>query len=169
MGALAEALSADAQFRRDFDLVASAAACILACDTGLATDADTAVRLAGQRPGAFALKQAVLASRRSSLKYHARDVVNQLVKRLRTGGNLIRTRGRVQFFEIDEDMLFVLVAVVCGDREIPFNAFLRGLTKYGLKPQDAAERAVLADSLERLGMLKRYSDAGESTYVRYSD
>jgi DNA phosphorothioation-dependent restriction protein DptG len=142
---------------------------VLACETGLADSAESAVRLASKKPGAFALREVTLASRRSSLKYRGRDVVNQLVKREATGGILVRTRGNVQFFEVDEDMLFLLVAVICSEKEIPYSLFLEGLLRYGLEPQDAGERATLADALERLGMLRRYSDAGESTYVRYVD
>jgi DNA phosphorothioation-dependent restriction protein DptG len=38
---------------------------------------------------------------------------------------------------------------------------------YGLAPQDAREEDLLADALQRLGLLDRYSDAGEATYVRH--
>lgn len=164
---LAKLLRQDSGFRERFDIAVSGVACLVACETGLATTAEDAARFGARRPGLFALREAVLASRRSSLKYHARDVVNQLVKREAVGGILIRTRGNVQFFEIDEEMLLVLVAVICENREIPYSEFLVGLRRYGLAPQDSAERLKLADALERLGMLRRYSDAGESTYVRY--
>jgi hypothetical protein len=165
--ALASTLRTTQQFRHDFDLAAAGVACVLACEGGIAKSAVDGARLATKRPGPFALREIVLASRRSSLKYRGRDVVNQLVKREAVGGILIRTRGNVQFFEVDEDMLLIFVAVICGEREIPYTDFLAGLRRYGLAPQDSSERTLLADALERLGMLRRYSDAGESTYVRY--
>jgi DNA phosphorothioation-dependent restriction protein DptG len=94
-------------------------------------------------------------------------VVHQLVKR-ESGGSLIRSHGnRVTFFELDEEFLFLLVKLVCKDQEVPFDDFLVGLYSYGLTPQDDAERQRLAEALERLGMLTRYSDAGESTYVKH--
>jgi hypothetical protein len=167
--ALATQIREDDHFRADFDLAAAGAACEIALATGLALTPDEAVRLARRKPGVFALQETMLASKRRDLKYRGRDVVNQLVKPKASGGILIRTRGNVQFFEIDEDMLFLLVAVICRLEEMPFTEFLRRLRRYGLEPQDTQERSVLADALERLGMLRRYSDAGDSNYVRYPD
>jgi hypothetical protein len=166
---LATRIRQDEQFRTDFNLVAAGAACEVALAAGLADSPEGAVKFARRSPGAFALQEAILASKRRDLKYRGRDVVNQLVKPKASGGILIRTRGNVQFFEIDEDMLFVLVAVICRNEELPYAEFLRKLNRYGLEPQDRQERSVLADALERLGMLRRYSDAGESIYVRYPD
>jgi len=47
------------------------------------------------------------------------------------------------------------------------SSFLPALREYGLAPQDAAEEQLLANALQRLGLLDRYSDAGEATYVRH--
>jgi hypothetical protein len=164
---LAAAARGDADFARDFNAAAAAFAALHALETELASTASEAAAYALRPPGLFALRESVLASRRSRLKYHSRDVVNQLAKR-ESGGSLIRTRGRVTFFELDEDFLWLLVRLVCGEREVSFAAFIAGLRDYGLAPQDAGEEARLADALEHLGMLHRYSDAGESIYVRHN-
>lgn len=124
------------------------------------------VALGTRRPGLFALREAVVATRRTRLRHTSRDVVNQLAKR-EAGGSLIRTRGPATFFELDEDFLFLVVKLICGDGEVDFATFLHQLNRYGLVPQDGEERALLADALERLGMLRRYSDAGESIYVHH--
>lgn len=109
----------------------------------------------------------MLTARRGRLKHTSRDVVNQLAKRA-FGGSLIRSNGtRVTFFELDEDYLFLLVKLVCGGGELAYEEFLAGLELYGLAPQDGDERDRLAATLEAMGMLTRYSDAGESTYVRH--
>ncbi len=124
------------------------------------------VALGTRRPGLFALREAVIATRRTRLRHTSRDVVNQLAKR-ESGGSLIRTRGPATFFELDEDFLFLVVKLICQDGEVDFATFLHELTRYGLAPQDEEEKGLLADALERLGMLRRYSDAGESIYVHH--
>ena len=53
------------------------------------------------------------------------------------------------------------------EADLPFREFLIGLAAYGLVPQHTAEEEQLARALERLGMLQRYSDAGEAVYVRH--
>lgn len=165
---LAAALRADATFARDFDAAAVGMAILyLGSRQNRALTTDQLLGATAQRPGLYALREAVLASRRGRLKHTSRDVVNQLAKRA-FGGSLIRSNGtRVTFFELDEDYLFLLVKLVCGDQELPYDEFLAGLEIYGLAPQDGDERERLAATLEAMGMLTRYSDAGESTYVRH--
>jgi len=93
--------------------------------------------------------------------------VNQLAK-VTDAGNLIRQNSpRAIFFEVDEDLLFLLVRLVCGTDPMPYDQFLAGLACYGLAPQHEAEEQRLAAALERLGMLVRYSDAGEAAYVHH--
>jgi hypothetical protein len=178
---LAEKLGSDIRFRTDFNLAAAAVAAVNLSlfDTG--ESPDYIARTVARNPDLFGLSEAVLATKRphrearpngrvmriDRLKYHGRDVVNSLVKRA-TGASLIRTRGPVIFYELEENMLFLIVLVICGDRELSFDTFVSRMGRYGLAPQDDRERALLADALERLGMLHRYSDAGESTYVHYS-
>jgi DNA phosphorothioation-dependent restriction protein DptG len=60
------------------------------------------------------------------------------------------------------------VRLICQDRQLPYESFLTGLCNYGLTPQDDDERVALADALERLGLLARYSDAGEASFVHYA-
>ena len=88
----------------------------------------------------------VLDDRRKTLKYTSRDVVNQLVRRP-FGGSLIRTRGAVNFFELDEEFLFLLVKFILtrlGQREVQFSDFLAQLAPYGFVVQDEDEQGALS-------------------------
>lgn len=173
--ALADAMEADRGLADWIDAAAGGLA-ILYGQHSAEFPANQLETLARLKPGPHALRQAVLERRRQGgrtrttnlLKYHSRDVVNQLMRRP-FGGSLLRTRGRVRFFEVDEDLLFLLVHFAVSrartDR-IPFAAFLDSLGAYGMAPQDPSEEQELAHALERLGMLKSYSDAGEAKYVR---
>jgi hypothetical protein len=164
---LAAAARTNPELAHQFDTTASAFATLFALEKELATTAEEAAAYGRRSPGLFALREAVLESRRSRLKHLSRDVVNQLAKR-ESGGSLIRTRGRVIFFELDEDFLFLLVKLVCGEGELAFDRFIGGLREYGLAPQSGDEETRLAAALEHLGMLRRYSDAGESIYVHHN-
>jgi hypothetical protein len=122
--------------------------------------------------GGYALRAAALDAfrgRASALRQRGRDVVNTMVGGF--AGNLKRNRGPVRFFELDEQVLFLLVKLIldgAGMQQMPLQkAFLPALRAYGLAPQDAREEDLLADALQRLGLLDRYSDAGEATYVRH--
>jgi hypothetical protein len=123
--------------------------------------------------GVIALREIVLDRYRTPtnrLKQRGRDVVATLVRRA-SGGSLIRNRGRVRFYEMDEDALFLFArwAVTrAGRPQIPLADFLDDLAAYGLRPQDVDEIENLSRVLERLGLLVRYSDAGEAQYVRIS-
>jgi hypothetical protein len=119
-------------------------------------------------PGLYALREALLEARRSSMRNVGRDVVHQLVKEV-SAGKLIQANGtRITFFEIDEAMLFLLVRLVCKQELVPFTEFLEGLRCYGLVPQNREEQRSLQEALERLGMFERYSDAAESAYVHHT-
>ncbi|HVS05749.1 MAG TPA: hypothetical protein VHK65_06235 [Candidatus Dormibacteraeota bacterium] len=172
---LASELRRNDQFRAEFNVVAAGIAAINSSLYDTAADPAAIAEEVARQPNLFGLYSSILASKRphkedgrrvDRLKYHGRDVVNQLVKIAPTA-TLIRTRGSVIFYELDERMLFLSVLLICGVREVPFDTFVTKLRRYGLSPQDASERTRLADALERLGMLHRYSDAGESTYVHY--
>jgi hypothetical protein len=165
MRAIADRVRKDTAFSDEFDSAAAAFAVLYAIEKELATTTDDAAAFA-RTPGLFALRESVLAAWRSKLKYWSRDVVNSLAKR--ESGSLIRTRGRVTFFELDEDFLYLLVRLVCGDGEKPFTDFLTGLRIYGLAPQGDDETSRLVDALEHIGMLRRYSDSGESIYVSHN-
>ena len=69
---------------------------------------------------------------------------------------------------MDEEFLFLLVTVLAGDRRLRFDEFLAGLREYGLAPQDEAETERLSLTLERMGMLRRFSDSAEAIYVQHS-
>jgi hypothetical protein len=127
--------------------------------------ADELVAAGLRRPGLFALREAVTSRRRTGLRNLSRDVVNQLAQR--ESGSLIRKRGPAVFFELDEDFLFLLVKLICGAEQLDFASFLGRLRAYGLAPQDGDEELSLIQALERLGMLRRYADAGESMYVSH--
>jgi hypothetical protein len=168
--ALEQALRADAAFAGTLDAAAAALAALYTARTRRANQpllsVAELVEIGARKPGLFALRQAVTATRRTRLRNLSRDIVNQLAKR--ESGSLIRSRGNaVTFFELDEDFLFLLVKLVCRQDQVDFATFLNGLAEYGLAPQDDAERELLIATLERLGMLRRYADAGESIYVRH--
>jgi hypothetical protein len=122
--------------------------------------------------GGYALRMAALdvfRGRASALRQRGRDVVNTMVGGF--AGSLKRNRGPVRFFELDEQVLFLLVKLILdgsGLQQMPLQkGFLPALRAYGLAPQDAHEEDLMADALQRLGLLDRYSDAGEATYVRH--
>lgn len=120
--------------------------------------------------GLQALREDVRRMRRTDLRHQSRDVVNQLLLDLNAGGtgSLISRNGSHTFFEVDERLTVLLVRLVCRDDSLPFERFVAGLANYGLAPQDVAERAALADTLERLGLLARFSDSGEASFVHYA-
>lgn len=175
VAALATALKEDADLRRAHG-AACAAIAVLHHDVwrkGKASreDLERAARTGALRPGIHALREEVRRSRSRDLRHQSTDVVNQLMQAANVGGpgSLLGRNGRsFNFYEIDEQLLLLLVRLVCVDRQIPFEAFLRGLRAYGLAPQDDRERDALADTLERLGLLARYSDAGEASFVHYA-
>jgi hypothetical protein len=167
--ALASAMAGDPELAALIDTAAGALAISYAARAEGYTGPGLAELAASQEPGVHVLRSAIHAHLRRQLHYRSRAVVNQLVKRP-FGGSLIRKRGPVLFFELDEAFLFVLVKFVLrrsGQEQLPFRKFLAGLARYGLQPQDRAEDDQLAAALERLGMLHRYSDAGEAMYVRH--
>jgi hypothetical protein len=173
--ALARAMEADAELATVIDVAAGCMAAVYAEHSGTPS---TLMPHAGAEQGIFALRQVVTEHLRrpphtkthaSTLHYRSRAVVNQLVKRP-FGGSLIRTRGPVIFFELDEAFLYLLVRFVlerAGEDEVPYREFLDGLREYGLAPQSDGEAIQLERVLERLGMLQRYSDAGEAVFVRH--
>ncbi len=168
-GALAAALSADSGLAELIDAAAGALAILYAERVASASGSELAELAASEEPGTYLLRSKIHSHMRRTLHYRSRAVVNQLIKRS-FGGSLIRRRGNVLFFELDEDLLFLLVKFVLarrGEVELPFREVLSELAAYGLAPQDRAEEDELAAALERLGMLHRYSDAGEAMYVRH--
>lgn len=165
--ALACKLAADPAARLAVDSLAALLALEIAPQVGLARAAQQA---AEPGSGCLALREASLDSFRSrgtALKQRGRDVVHTLVGGY--VGGLKRSRGPVSFFELDEavlDLLVQLILVNQGAIRLNFrDQFLPALAEYGLRPQDGAEEARLAEALERLGLLRRYSDAGEALYV----
>ncbi|MFF4557886.1 hypothetical protein [Streptomyces sp. NPDC001422] len=163
--ACAQALADDPVGTALTDLLCAAAAAAAMQDT------PTGPALAEPGTGAYALREAVLASfrTRNSLKQRGRDIVSTLVGGF--GGELRRNRGRVRFFELDEQVIFLLVKLILegsGRQQLAFRKeFLPALRQYGLAPQSAAEEELLSQALGRLGLLERYSDAGEALYVRH--
>jgi hypothetical protein len=164
MAALAAAVGGDRELARAIDLGTAAWAALYSLDRGTEADPTSAARAAARRPGLFALKEAIVGANRTGLRHTSRDVVNQLAKRER-GGSLISTRGRVSFFELDEEFLFLLATLASQGRRITFDKFLTELRAYGLAPQDRAETERLSAALERLGLLHRFSDADTAVYV----
>ncbi|WJZ66668.1 hypothetical protein [Kocuria rosea] len=168
---LASAMHEQVEIRTQVDALSAVVAVLVAAEAG---DPATVVERASQPgSGCLALQEAVLQNfrnRGSTLKQRGRDVVHTLVGGY--VGGLKRSRGRVNFFELDEPVLFLLVELILarsGKKQIQFRAvFLPQLAEYGLRPQDREEEDKLAEALERLGMLQRYSDAGEALYVSQS-
>jgi hypothetical protein len=172
--ALAAALESDANLRRDHDAVCRAIT-VLHRDAqrkGAATleELEEAAQTRPLRPGLHALRDDVRKLRARDLRHQSRDVVNQLILDSNVGGpgSLVSRNGTHGFYEVDEQLLLLLVRLTCQDKQRPYEAFLEGLRNYGLAPQDEVEREALADALERLGLLARYSDAGEASFVHYA-
>jgi hypothetical protein len=173
--ALTTALKQDAELRRGHG-AACAAIAVVHRDVwrqGQATLEE--LRRAGKtglmRPGLHALRDEVRRSRSKDLRHQSTDVVNQLMQAANVAGpgSLLARNGRnFDFYEVDEQLLLLLVRLVCRDEQLPFASFLDGLLGYGLAPQDRREQDALADTLERLGLLARYSDAGEASFVHYA-
>jgi hypothetical protein len=167
--ALSHAMSHDSELATLVDVSAGTLAITYAARTPSWAGPSLAELAASPDPGVHVLRSAVHAHLRRQLHYRSRAVVNQLVKRS-FGGTIIRKRGPVLFFELDEAFLFLLVKFVltrADTDQLPLREFLAGLARYGLRPQDVTEEDHLAAALESLGMLHRYSDAGEAAYVRH--
>jgi hypothetical protein len=165
-------LRTDAQFRREFDAACAAMAVVHhAAHRGPAAlrhELAEVARVGPLRPGLHALREDVLRLRRRDLRHQSRDILNQLLLIDNAGaGSLISRNGNLPYYEIDERLLQLLVRLVCRDEAVSLTDFLHGLREYGLAPQSPQEQDRLADALERLGLLVRYSDAGESSYVHY--
>jgi hypothetical protein len=174
MGALATALNADLELRQILN-AACAAMTVLhhdACKRGTATreELERVSKTSDQRPGIHALREDIRHMRSRDLRRIGSSVANSLMLKMTVGrGALISRNGpSYGYFEVDEQLLVLLVRLVCRDRHVPFDHFLRGLRAYGLAPQDDTERDALANTLERLGLLERYSDAGEASFVHYA-
>jgi hypothetical protein len=128
-----------------------------------------ASKIGEMRPGLHALRDEVRLSRGRDLRHQSTDVVNQLMQSANVGpGSLLSRNGRnFDFFEVDEQLLLLLVRLICRDGQLPYDDFVQGLRAYGLAPQGDAEEASLADTLQRLGLLDRYSDSGEASFVHF--
>lgn len=161
-------LAADAALRSRFDAVTRLLAAARVHQ--LRGNAEELAEPASLRlPGLHTLRMALLEGRRSTMRREGREVVHQLAKEVRAG-RLISSNGNAAvFFELDEDMIHLLVRITCGNELIPYREFLARLRRYGLHPQHRDEELILQQALARLGMLERYSDAAESAYVRYPD
>lgn len=173
LAALAQALESDDELRRVHG-AACAAIAVVHHDgwrKGRATleELERAGRTGSSRPGLHALREDVRHMRRRPSR-QSTEVVNQLVLAPSVGtGSLIARNGpSFAYFELDEQLLLILVRLICGDKELPLEGFMKALRMYGLAPQDDAEKHALADTLERLGLLERYSDAGEASFVHYA-
>jgi hypothetical protein len=174
LAALARALEGDDELRRVHG-AACAAIAILHHDAWKSSKAtlDELVATSSigpSRPGLHALRDDVRRMRRNDLRHQGADVVNQLVLAPSVGdGSMIGRNGpNFTFFEVDEELLLLLVRLICREGAVPVDEFLTGLRLYGLEPQHEDERERLANTLERLGLLERYSDAGEASFVRYA-
>ncbi|WP_157411086.1 DNA phosphorothioation-dependent restriction protein DptG [Actinoplanes rectilineatus] len=174
LSALTEALEADDQLRRVHGAACAGIAVLHhdAARKGKATLAElhAAGHTDAARPGLHALREDVRQMRRRDLRRQSTDVVNQLMLAGNVGaGSLITRNGpSFTFFEVDEELLLLLVRLICREREVPVEGFFDHLRTYGLRPQDEAERESLISTLERLGLLERYSDAGEASFVHYA-
>lgn len=164
LGALADRLAASPGAAREFDAAAWALAALYADSTTGVPIED----ITQSGSGVVALRSAVTAAHRKSLRKTSTDVVNMLLRPQQEAGRLVAGNGtRISFFEVDEPLVFLLVRLACGSGRLRADQFLAALRRYGLAPQDRAEQERLLAALERLGMIRKYSDAGESTYVRH--
>ena len=76
-------------------------------------------------------------------------------------------RGVGRYFEIGAGLLplLLLLAVTPHKEKIPLQDFWQRLEQYGLE-LDNGERGRLLERLRSMGVYERYSDAGDSAYVR---
>lgn len=174
LDALAAALDSDGALRHDLNAGCAALAAVhhnahwgqtARAAKVPAPTLDELLQAAAAEPGLHALREDVRRSRRKDLRHQSRDIANQLM--LHASGGILSRNGPVTYFEADEEVLTLLVRLICRDEQIEFGGFIAGLGAYGLAPQDETERDRLADALQRLGLMVRYSDAGEAAYVHY--
>lgn len=117
-------------------------------------------------PGFVAAREALVKGWRSEFRRSSRDIAAQLMKR--GGKGLVATRGAaLYYFEIGQELLLLLAKLVTRGEAVPYKTFLARLADYGLAPQDVAEEDELAEVLRSLQLLEKYSDAGESMYVKH--
>jgi hypothetical protein len=168
---MARALNADRDLRRHHDALCRAIA-VLHHDQwrGGASTTGELEDVTRIGPGLHALREDVRKMRSRDLRHQSRDIVNQLVLDQNVGGqgSLVSRNGTRSFYELDEQLLLLLVRLTCQDAQIPYDEFLSRLSAYGLAPQDNRETDSLADALERLGLLVRFSDSGEASFVHYN-
>lgn len=76
-------------------------------------------------------------------------------------------RGVGRYFEVGAGLLPLLLLLVVTPRveKVPLERFWARLEQYGLA-LDAGERGRLLERLRSMGVYERYSDAGDSAYVR---
>lgn len=169
LSALQNSMTADSGLRTKIDGVARLLAVCRRFQLRSSTVADFETLTQRHLPGVYELRLALLEGRRTTMRHEGRDVVHQLAKDVRSGRVMASNGPAVTFFELDEDMLYLLVRLICHNRLQPFSQFVIGLRRYGFAPQDGAEEQLLQEALERLGMLQRYSDASESAYVHHTE
>lgn len=173
MTALAAALAADPELRHRHGAACAAIAILhhKAWRPGaVQAELEGVSAINASRPGLHALREDVRRMRARDLRHQSQDIVNQLMLDVNVAGpgSLIARNGTFGFFELDEQLLLLLVRIICRDDQLPYQSFLERLSGYGLAPQDEAERAALQATLERLGLLLRYSDAGEAAFVHFA-
>ena len=167
MAGLQSALRHDPNLAHRFNAVCAAITVLHHASHRPDADADELRQAATPRPGVYALRQDILQMRARDLRHQSRDIVNQLLA-TDPRGRLFGKNGPLTYYEVDEQLLLLLVRIVCAGDNLPFGEFLDRLIRYGLAPQNDREKERLADTLERLGLLIRYSDAGEAAYVHDS-
>lgn len=164
-GTIADRLAGDKVLLRSFDGACRIAALAIAegLPAQLAADVEAAVE--GSDPGFLVLKAAMLKRWRKELRRSSTDITAQLMKR--GGKGIFATRGKVQYFELGQDLLLLLTKLIAGDEAIRYADYLDRLSEYGLAAQDKAEEEMLADTLRSLQLLEKYSDTGEAMYVHH--
>jgi hypothetical protein len=172
--ALSRALDKDPELRRAMDAACAAITVIhhsaTRKESATLDELMRASHTRERRPGIHALREDARRMRARDLRRTSQSVVNSLMLKGIVGrGSIIARNGpSYAYFEIDEQILLLLVRLVCRTGQLPFDGFLQQLRAYGLAPQDDAEREALSNTLERLGLLYRYSDAGEASFVHYA-
>jgi hypothetical protein len=166
-GDAATVLAADETLRRSFDGACRLAAYAVSERLDEIQAKDVRAIASGYEESGFqALRAALLKTWRSELRRSTTDITAALMRR--GGKGLAATRGRVQYFELGQDLLLLLTKLVTADGgAVRYEEFLERLTLYGLAPQDGDEEDVLADVLHSLQLLEKYSDTGEAMYVKH--
>lgn len=151
--------------RQLFDAACRAVAVAIAAD--MPEDARNEIQTfaKGPDPGLMAVREAISKRRRKDFRRSGRDITAQLMKSRGSKG-LVASRGSLVFFELGQELLVLLAKLITQTESVRYSEFLDRLDEYGLAPQDREEEERFKEVLLSLQLLEKFSDSGESMYVK---